>query len=125
MQGQVDTKTVEPNLGKKKTYSDLAAKRQELSNRYFSNVSEKYDTALALTDQKAPEDFKELDDKIKTMIMQGKTMRKDGTQRNSACTVCGKEGVYSQIKHHIEANHIDGLLIPCNLCGKTFRSRIV
>ena len=27
------------------------------------------------------------------------------------------------IKDHIEANHIEGIVIPCNLCDKTFRSR--
>ena len=37
--------------------------------------------------------------------------------------VCGKEGMGSAIKDHIEANHIEGIVIPCNLCEKTFRSR--
>ena len=27
------------------------------------------------------------------------------------------------IKSHIEERHIEGLFIPCNICGKTFRSR--
>ena len=39
------------------------------------------------------------------------------------CKVCGKEGRGSVIKEHIEANHLDGMAIPCNLCGKTSRSR--
>ena len=39
------------------------------------------------------------------------------------CKVCGKEGRGSAIKDHIEANHIEGIVIPCNLCDKTFRSR--
>ena len=40
------------------------------------------------------------------------------------CTVCGKEAAYSNdIKKHIEANHLEGVSIPCNLCEKIFRSR--
>ena len=39
------------------------------------------------------------------------------------CKVCGKEGRGRDIKDHIEANHIEGVVIPCNLCDKTFRSR--
>ena len=40
------------------------------------------------------------------------------------CKVCGKEALYSNdIKKHIEANHLEGVSIPCNLCEKTFRSR--
>ena len=39
------------------------------------------------------------------------------------CNVCGKEGKSDHIKDHIEANHLEGIIIPCNLCGKTFCSR--
>ena len=39
------------------------------------------------------------------------------------CKVCGKEGKGSAIKDHIEANHLEGIVIPCNLWDKTFRSR--
>ena len=44
-------------------------------------------------------------------------------QRADRCKVCGKEGMGSAIKDHIEANHIEGIVLPCNLCEKTFRSR--
>ena len=75
----------------------------------------------ALTNQTSSRDFKELDDKIKSMITLGQTMWKNGTRKNHACTVCGKEGIYSQIKNHIEANHVEGISIPCNCCEKIFR----
>ena len=39
------------------------------------------------------------------------------------CKVCGKEGQHTGIRNHIEANHIEGIAIPCNHCEKTFRSR--
>ena len=34
------------------------------------------------------------------------------------CKVCGKEGSRKNIMDHIEANHIIGVSIPCDLCGK-------
>ena len=39
------------------------------------------------------------------------------------CKICGKEGKGNAIKNHIEANHIEGIALPCSLCEKTFRSR--
>ena len=47
----------------------------------------------------------------------------DGRRLEARCKVCGKEGHGRNIKDHIEANHLDGVVIPCNLCEKTFRSR--
>ena len=40
------------------------------------------------------------------------------------CKICGKSAKKSQhVKNHVEAKHLDGLSLPCNLCGKIFRSR--
>ena len=40
------------------------------------------------------------------------------------CTLCGKveKRYLSHLKNHIET-HLEGLSFPCQLCGKTFRSR--
>ena len=48
----------------------------------------------------------------------------------SKCTICGKEAVGNHhpttarqsLENHIET-HLEGLSFPCQLCGKTFRSR--
>ena len=48
---------------------------------------------------------------------------RDANTFANRCKVCGKEGVATQIRDHIEANHLEGIIIPCNLCDKTFRSR--
>ena len=68
-------------------------------------------------------DIQKLDEKIKSMMTKGKTMRKDGKQRNTACSVCGKEGQSIPIREHIEKYHIGGLEVPCSLCGKIFKAR--
>ena len=47
----------------------------------------------------------------------------NGHQFADICKVCGKEGHGRDIRNHIEANHLEGVVIPCNLCDKTFRSR--
>ena len=39
------------------------------------------------------------------------------------CTLCGKEAENSNLKKHIEANHLEGISVPCNICEKTFRTR--
>ena len=37
--------------------------------------------------------------------------------------MCGKEGRGDVIKDHIEANHLEGMEFPCDICGKTSRTR--
>ena len=40
------------------------------------------------------------------------------------CKVCGKEGLGSAIKNHIEVNHLEGIVLPCNHCASTFKTRV-
>ena len=67
--------------------------------------------------------LQDLDDRIKTMMIVTQNLTQDGKRKATACQVCGKEGYATQIQDHIVANHIEGVSIPCNICGKTFRSR--
>ena len=39
------------------------------------------------------------------------------------CNVCGKEGLSIHIQNHIEANHLEGVSLPCKQCDKTVKSR--
>ena len=51
-------------------------------------------------------------------------MIRHGPKKIDIAYVCGKEGQKHVIKDHIEATHMDGISILCNVCEKTFRSRI-
>ena len=68
--------------------------------------------------------LEELEERV--MSMMGKSENKlanHGQRRADVCKVCGKEGKSDNIKNHIEANHLEGFVIPCNHCAKSFRSR--
>ena len=68
-------------------------------------------------------ELQDLDEKIKSMMIIGENMTQNVKWKATACQVCGKEGYRTQIRDHIEANHVDGVVVPCNICEKTFRSR--
>ena len=65
------------------------------------------------------------DAKIKSMMEKGQNYLSNGKRRALAqiCKVCGKEGLGKNIQDHIESKHIDGIVLPCNYCEKTFTSR--
>jgi len=65
----------------------------------------------------------ELDAQVISMIQRTQNRTKDNKAVADMCTVCGKEGYVRDIKDHIEAQHLDGVSLPCSFCGKVFRSR--
>ena len=76
-------------------------------------------------------DFKELDEKVKSMMEKSQNMIPNGKQANGTpirvtaliCKMCGKEDTFTHIRNHIEANHLEGISIPCDCCDKTFSTR--
>ena len=91
-----------------------------------SAVEEGNQGVMALPSFTFTGEMQELDAKIKSMMALSENYIQNGKNiqtRAHVCTVCGKEGLGRNIKDHIEANHIDGVSIPCNFCEKTFRSR--
>ena len=68
-------------------------------------------------------DLQELDEQVKSMTENSQNMISSGRERAKICKVCGKEGERKSIRDHIEANHLEDIALPCNACGKTFRSR--
>ena len=65
-----------------------------------------------------------LEEMIKSMMEKSRNRIANGSRFADVCKVCGKEGFGRNIKDHIEANHLEGIVIPCSLCNKTFRSYI-
>ena len=70
-------------------------------------------------------DLLQLDETVKSMMETSQQKFKNGNQQwqGKQCKVCGKEGRATDIMRHIEANHLEGVAIPCNHCDKMFRSK--
>jgi len=66
-------------------------------------------------------DLQSLMEVVKPMIGIGQTMGRK--QRNNMCRDCGKEGAYTEISNHIETKHIKGISLPCDFCGKSYKTR--
>ena len=67
-------------------------------------------------------DFKELDEKCDSMIE--KLLDKFQGKAAYECKLCGKQAVHKgDMRKHIEANHLEGVLVSCSKCEKIFRSR--
>ena len=75
-------------------------------------------------------DSKGLSEMVKSMMEKsGKTISRNirgklREEKANVCNVCGKEGPYTTITDHIEANHIEGICLPCNFCDTTCTSRL-
>ena len=70
--------------------------------------------------------------KVNSMMEKGHRMLPNGAkdrngtprlQTSSICKVCGKEGLGKLLRDHIEHNHLEGICLPCDYCGKTYGSR--
>ena len=83
------------------------------------------ETAVALPDHTSNNtDLGNLKQQVKSMMISSDNADpyKNGA-RAKICKVYGKEGSWTNIMQHIEAKHITGITIPCDLCGKSFKSR--
>ena len=110
------------------TVSDIFSQKMNdtLQTQSHYEDQKNYSMAVSLQKHESSGDLNELDGKIQTMIGRGENMMNIGTKRMIkayVCQVCGKEGALTTIRDHIEANHLDGICIPCNVCEKSFRSR--
>ena len=66
--------------------------------------------------------LQELDEKVISMMEKTENRNVHG-QPIYQCTLCGKKSKNGQLKEHIEANHLEGVSIPCHLCQTMFRSK--
>ena len=65
----------------------------------------------------------ELEKRVKSLMEKSQNKIANGCEFAHMCKVCGKEGNSSAMKDHIEVNHLEGIVIPCKLCDKTFKYR--
>ena len=109
-----------------------SSRTSTIDNRYVQSHVDVEDTptTVAITNQFSG-DLAALDQKVKSMMERSQNMisngkQADGTPKRATaliCKVCGKEGAPNSMRHHIEANHLEGISIPCDYCGKIYSSR--
>ena len=79
-------------------------------------------TALAIPNNFSGDHY-QLQEMVMSMMEKSDNNYPNQNIKADRCKICGKEGKGNAIKNHIEANHIEGIALPCSLCEKTFRSR--
>ena len=96
-----------------------------LPNENSKAASVKRNSNVIATTAHYKEDFYQLDEIVMSMMETSENKISLGGRMKSAkmCKVCGKQGQKIDIKRHIEANHLEGVSIPCKQCAQTFRSR--
>ena len=77
--------------------------------------------AVALTSHSSG-NLQEIDEKCVSMMEKTLTKNSNGLLLYR-CKSCGKEGINNDVKRHIEAKHMEGIVIPCNSYEKIFRTR--
>ena len=68
-------------------------------------------------------DLEDHEQRVQSMMEKSQNNYANGLHKADICKVCGKEGKGNAIKDHIESNHLEGFIVPCNLCEKTFSYR--
>ena len=86
------------------------------NEEHFNNL----DSTAMRTTFKFSGELHELDAKVKSMMTKSQSTISNILR---ICTICGKEAASNVIKGHIEANHLEGISIPCDFCDKIFRTR--
>ena len=81
------------------------------------------ETILPVNENSGTAYLEELGQKVKSMMKFSNNSVPGIKARARICNVCGKEGDYTAITNHIEANHLSGLPIPCHMCGTIAKTR--
>ena len=117
---KVDEKSLPSAFSSRNVNIPKTALQSQTPKRNIHNLGENKTLAIPGNNSGV---FEELDERVKSMMEKSQNKVADGSRFVYRCKVCGKEGFSTTIKDHIEANHLEGIVIPCNLCDKTFRSR--
>ena len=128
LQEKEEPKNPEPTGMKKEFFSSSSSGNRDL--RPYRNTVIKPSIELVIPNQYGTH-LQALDKKVKSMMEKGQRMIPNGKHANgmpkqatsSICKVCGKEDLSKHLRNHIEANHLEGVSIPCDYCGKICPSR--
>ena len=104
----------------------VSLQNKSLISESYSDEHFTSNMTVALPKHEFSGEMSELDGQIDTLMSRSETMVRGANKqmiKAFVCQVCGKEGQKTNIKDHIEANHLEGISIPCSLCEKIFRSR--
>ena len=93
---------------------------QNKFNEDTSSIGQE-ERAVSLTSHSSA-NLQELDEKCVSMMEKTLTKNSNGLLLYR-CKSCGKEGINNDVKRHIEAKHMEGIVIPCNSYEKIFRTR--
>ena len=128
MDENVENTPCDENLGsqitkpKAKPVKHNGAKTQQTYQHIQTANEAETDKTVALSSHFSG-NLEELEKRVRSMMEKSQNNLANGLQRADTCKVCGKEGEGNVIKNHIEANHLEGIILPCNNCEKTFRCR--
>ena len=86
----------------------------------FASKSDLSDGPVSQTQTQFPS-LQDIDKKCKSLMEKTSTKLPNGNLLYK-CTACGKVAIRTQMKNHIEENHLEGEFLPCNLCEQTFNS---
>ena len=106
-------------------YLSSTSPSQEFPGHILKNEAQNGGSVVAIPNDLI-EYTRDLDLKVKSMMEKSQnTILKQGKHVVAdICKVCGKEGQWVAIRDHIEANHLEGVSLPCGLCDKICRSRL-
>ena len=79
------------------------------------------ETAVGLKNFSDCTDLDELDTTVSSLMAFSENLI--NKRRARICKVCGKEGSRTEIKNHIEAYHITGISIPCDILWKNMPNK--
>ena len=129
-QKDVSGDNIDANQTKKSAQPTL--KREKLDSKQENYILKEYQVKAEVNHEMALsvqnfvcQDLQDLDIKVKSMMEKSPNLIPYQNTKAKICKVCGKEGAGVAIRDHIEANHLEGVALPCNICGKTYRSRML
>lgn len=98
-----------------KQFFPSAASTQRLHNDYDKNAG------TVAEESHFSVDVSDIDNQCNSLML--KTSERAHGKAVYECKVCGKKEIKGNLRKHIEANHLEAVLVPCPKCEKIFRSK--